>query len=105
MDDDGVSKIVNGQLSYSAERKSDFTEAASKFRIEFKNHLRRKSIQCWWKKQQLVLMKKKTTFTDKTGIYWKCLLTKALAEEEEKNGSGFRYKLFSFVQMLQGNRK
>lgn len=53
------------QLSIPGERKLAFTGAASKFCTAFKTILEEKGFTA-----------------DETGIYWKCLTTKTLAEEK-----------------------
>lgn len=59
------------QLSIPGERKLAFTGAASKFCTAFKTILEEKGFTA-----------DENYTADETGIYWKCLTTKTLAEEK-----------------------
>lgn len=59
------------QLSIPGERKLAFTGAASKFCTAFKTILEEKGFTA-----------DEIYTADETGIYWKCLTTKTLAEEK-----------------------
>lgn len=65
------------QLSIPGERKLAFTGAASKFCTAFKTILEEKGFTA-----DEIYTADENYNADETGIYWKCLTTKTLAEEK-----------------------